>query len=317
MRSLRHFDLNLLLVFEALMRERHVTRAAETLHLSQPALSHALKRLRESLDDPLLVRTENGMQPTLRALELLPVVQQALAMLRQGLASPAMFTPANSTRRFTLATTDYFEEVMYPLFLSQLLAYAPGISFSIELITPEVLSEGLEQRQVDMVVGLDSQSELPSGVIQTPWMDEELVCLVAINNTGVGDKVDLEQFARQLHVELADISGLRPSNIESCLTQHGLTRRVISKNLNYIAAARVVALTEAIMTLPRQMAERFVMMLPVRMVEPPKELPTLQMTLIQHGLFANEPALIWLTQSLVEFAGTFRQQASSGALRPA
>ncbi|ELY22586.1 LysR family transcriptional regulator [Vreelandella titanicae] len=307
MRSLRHFDLNLLLVFEALMRERHVTRAAETLHLSQPALSHALKRLRESLDDPLLVRTENGMQPTPRALALLPVVQQALAMLRQGLAPPAMFTPANSTRRFTLATTDYFEEVMYPLFLSQLLAYAPGISFSIELITPDVLSEGLEQRQIDMVVGLDSQSALPSGVIQTPWMDEELVCLAATHNDRVGDGLNIGQFANALHVELADISGLRPSNIDSCLVQHGLTRRVISKNLNYIAAARVVALTEAIMTLPRQMAERFVAMLPVRLVEPPKELPALKMTLIQHGLYANDPANRWLYQVLTEFANDFRR----------
>ncbi|HAA45098.1 MAG: LysR family transcriptional regulator [Halomonas sp. 54_146] len=308
MRSLRHFDLNLLLVFETLMRERHVTRAAEKLHLSQPALSHALKRLRESLDDPLLIRTENGMQPTPRALALLPVVQQALAQLQQGLAPPAAFSPANSTRRFTLATTDYFEEVMYPPFLSQLLAYAPGISFSIELITPDVLSEGLEQRQVDMVVGLDSQSTLPSGVIQTPWMDEELVCLVATHNERVGDALDIAQFARELHVELADISGLRPSNIDSCLVQHGLTRRVISKNLNYIAAARVVALTEAIMTLPRQMAERFVMMLPVRMVEPPLALPALKMTLIQHGLFANDPANVWLYDVLTEFAREFGHQ---------
>ncbi|HDZ46709.1 hypothetical protein LCGC14_0159040 [marine sediment metagenome] len=302
MRSLRHFDLNLLLVFEMLMRERHVTRAAEKLHLSQPALSHALKRLRESLDDPLLVRTENGMQPTPRALALLPVVQQSLAMLRQGLAPPPRFSPANSTRRFTLATTDYFEEVMYPPFLSQLLAYAPGISFSIELITPDVLSEGLEQRQVDMVVGLDSQDTLPSGVIQVPWMDEELVCLAANHNDHVGSALDIEQFSRELHVELADISGLRPSNIDSCLVQHGLNRRVISKNLNYIAAARVVALTDAIMTLPRQMAERFVTMLPVRLVEPPKELPVLKMTLMQHGLYANEPASVWLYNELVAFA---------------
>ncbi|MEL7966214.1 LysR family transcriptional regulator [Vreelandella neptunia] len=307
MRLLRHFDLNLLLVFEVLMHERHVTRAAETLHLSQPALSHALKRLRESLDDPLLVRTENGMQPTPRALALLPVVQQALAMLRQGLAPPAIFSPAKSTRRFILATTDYFEEVMYPLFLSQLLAYAPGISFSIELITPDVLSEGLEQRQIDMVVGLDSQSALPSGVVQTPWMDEELVCLVATHNGRVGDALDIAQFAQEPHVELADISGLRPSNIDSCLVQHGLTRRVISKNLNYIAAARVVALTKAIMTLPRQMAERFVAMLPVRLVEPPKELPALKMTLIQHGLYANDPANAWLHKVLVEFANDFRR----------
>lgn len=311
MRSLRHLDLNLLLVFEALMRERHVTRAAEKLHLSQPALSHALKRLRESLDDPLLVRTENGMQPTPRALALLPVVQQALVLLREGLAPPAMFSPAASARHFTLATTDYFEEVMYPTFLSQVLAYAPGISFSIELITPEVLSEGLEQRQVDMVVGLDNQESLPSGVIQTPWMDEELVCLAANHNDRVGDVLEIEQFARELHVEIADISGLRPSNIENCLAQHGLTRRVISKNLNYIAAARVVALTEAIMTLPRQMAERFAIMLPVRVVEPPKELPILKMTLIQHGLYANAPANVWLYNVLSEFAAQTSSELSS------
>ena len=293
------------------MRERHVTRAAERLFLSQPALSHALKRLRESLDDPLFIRTETGMQPTPRAQALQPVVQQALALLREGLAPPAMFSPANSTRRFTLATTDYFEEVMYPPFLSQLLAYAPGISFSIELITPDVLSEGLEQRHVDMVVGLDSQSALPSGVIQTPWMDEELVCLAASHNERVGEALDIAQFAREPHVELADISGLLPSNIDSCLVQHGLTRRVISKNLNYIAAARVVALTEAIMTLPRQMAERFVAMLPVRLVEPPQELPALKMTLIQHSLYASEPANAWLFEVLTEFAKGFNQQKSA------
>lgn len=306
MRSLRHFDLNLLLVFETLMRERHVTRAAEKLYLSQPALSHALKRLRESVEDPLFIRTEKGMQPTPRALALLPAVQQALALLREGLEPPAVFSPANSTRRFTLATTDYFEEVMYPPFLSQLLSYAPGISFSIELITPDILSEGLEQRHVDMVVGLDSQRTLPSGVIQTPWMDEELVCLAATHNKRVGDARNITQFAQEPHVELADISGLRPSNIDSCLVQYGLTRRVISKNLNYIAAARVVALTEAIMTLPRQMAERFVAMLSVRLVEPPQELPTLQMTLIQHALYANDPDNTWLYEALTGFAEVFR-----------
>lgn len=311
MNVLRHFDLNLLRVFMTLMHERHVTRAAEKLHLSQPAISHALKRLRDALDDPLLVRTDQGMQPTPRALALLPVVQQALAMLQEGLAPPATFLPESSARRFTLATTDYFEEVMYPTFLSQLLTYAPGISFSIELITPEVLSEGLEQRQIDMVVGLDSQIELPGGVLKTPWMQEELVCLAALNNTHVGDSLTLLQFADALHVELADISGLGPSNIDNCLVQHGLTRRVISKNLNYIAAARVVALTGAIMTLPRQMTQRFSTMLPVRLVEPPKELPALNMTLIEHGLYANEPSTVWLHQQLTAFAQAFSEQTFS------
>ncbi|XQU08464.1 hypothetical protein P4544_00625 [Halomonas sp. LY9] len=133
-------------------------------------------------------------------------------------------------------------------------------------------------------------------------MHEELVCLAAQQNPHVGDAVVLEQFARQLHVELADISGLLPSPIENCLTQHGLSRRVISKNLNYIAAARVVSLTDAIMTLPRQMAERFVAMLPVRIVAPPAELPALTMTLIQHSLYANAPANVWLGEELTAFS---------------
>ncbi|WP_447554347.1 LysR family transcriptional regulator [Vreelandella sp. EE22] len=304
MRLLQKFDLNLLLVFVTLMHQRHVTRAAEKLHVSQPTISHALKRLREALDDPLFVRTEQGMQPTPRALALLPIVQQALALLQEGLTPPATFAPATSTRRFTLATTDYFEEVMYPAFLSRLLAHAPGISFAIELITPAVLNEALESRQVDMVVGLDSQIELPVGVMKTPWLDEQWVCLAAADNPRIGQRLSLDAFARAPHVELADISGLGPSHIDSCLERHGLTRRVISQNLNYIAAARVVALTEAIMTLPRRMAERFITLLPVRVVEAPSELGALTMTLIQHELYTREPSIAWLYAELSAFATT-------------
>ncbi|MCB8889201.1 LysR family transcriptional regulator [Vreelandella malpeensis] len=306
MRLLRQFDLNLLLVFVTLMHERHVTRAAEKLHLSQPAISHALKRLREALDDPLLVRTEQGMQPTPRAQALLPVVQQALAVLQEGLTPPVSFAPLTSTRRFTLATTDYFEEVMYPAFLSRLLAKAPGISFAIELITPEVLSNALESRQVDMVVGVDSRIALPGGVVKTAWLDEAWVCLSALDNPDIGARLSLAAFAQASHVELADISGLGPTPIDHCLEQHGLGRRVISQNLNYLAAARVVALTGAIMTLPRRMAERFISLLPVRLVEAPVELGALTMTLAQHELYAKEPAIAWLHAELLAFADTVR-----------
>ncbi|MFI0474149.1 LysR family transcriptional regulator [Halomonas sp. HMF6819] len=304
----RTFDLNLLRVFVTLMQERHVTRAALKLHLSQPAISHALRRLREGLGDPLFVRTEQGMQPTPRAESLLPTVIQALALLEEGLAPPAAFAPATSARHFTLATTDYFEEVLYPPFLSRLLGQAPGLSFSIELITPNALDEDLKSRQIDMVVGLDSRVELPTGVVSTPWLDEEWVCLAAIDNTRVGASLTLNDFAALAHVELADISGLGPGPIDGCLRAHGVSRRVISRNLNYIAAARVVALTGAIMTLPRRMAERFIALLPVRLVEAPPELGALTLTLIQHELYAREPATAWLFDELYALAA--RQTAS-------
>ncbi|MFG6667668.1 LysR family transcriptional regulator [Halomonas sp. HNIBRBA4712] len=301
----RHFDLNLLPIFITLMRERHVTRAAQKLHLSQPAISHALRRLREALDDPLFVRTDQGMQPTPRAEALLPAVVQALGLLEEGLAPPPAFAAATSARHFTLATTDYFEELLYPPFLSRLLQQAPGLSFSIELITPQVLSEGLQSRQVDMVVGLDRRVELPAGVLSTPWFEEEWVCLAARDNATVGDSLSLAAFAGAAHVELADISGLGPGPIDECLGAHGLGRRVISRNLNYIAAARVVALTDAIMTLPRRMAERFTALLPVRQVEAPLALGALTLTLIQHELYARDPATVWLFDELTAFAQAF------------
>ncbi|WP_447927235.1 LysR family transcriptional regulator [Vreelandella sp. EE27] len=304
MRLPHTFDLNLLRVFVTLMQERHVTRAALKLHLSQPAISHALRRLREGLNDPLFVRTDQGMLPTPRAEALLPVVRQALALLQEGLAPPAAFDPATSTRHFTLATTDYFEELMYPPFLSGLLSGAPHISFAIELITPQVLGEGLKSHEVDMVVGLDSQVELPFGVVATPWLAEQWVCLAATSNAQVGASLSLAEFAKLPHVELADISGLGPSSIDSCLSAHGLTRRVVSRNLNYIAAARVVALTGAVMTLPRRMAERFTALLPVRLVDAPGELGALTLTLIQHELYAHEPATVWLFDELRGFVAS-------------
>lgn len=310
MPSLRNFDLNLLLVFETLLAERHVTRAAEKLHLSQPALSHALKRLREALDDPLLVRTEHGMQPTPRALELLPGVQQALALVQESIEPPTPFDPATSTHRFVIATTDYFEEVLYPSFLARLRAIAPGIAFDIELITPEVLHAGLEQRRVDLVVGPEAGDAIPRGLTQTPWMAEDLVCLAASDNPAVGEALDLDQFAGHPQVALSDISGFQHSRIDAWLEHRHLERRVISRNLNYMAAARVVALTEAIMTLPRQMAVMFTRMLPVRIVEPPPGFPGLEMTLIQHPLYAKERPLAWLHRQLLDFAGDLEAERS-------
>ncbi|MFG6176891.1 LysR family transcriptional regulator [Halomonas sp. THAF12] len=302
MPSLHHFDLNLLRVFEALMAERHVTRAAQRLHLSQPALSHALKRLREALEDPLLVRTEAGMQPTPRALALLPDVQRALALLHDTLEPPAPFDPASSSQRFTIATTDYFEEVLYPPFLARLRALAPRVTFQIELITLEVLRRGLEERRVDLVVGPEAGESIPKGLLQTAWLTEELVCLAADDNAAVGNRLGLEQFVDQPQVSLSDISGFRHGRVDAWLAARHRQRRIVSRNLNYMAAARVVAQSDAIMVLPRRMARMFAHMLPVRLVAPPPGMPDLEMSLVRHPLYAAERPIAWLHEQLLAFA---------------
>ncbi|WP_315979882.1 LysR family transcriptional regulator [Aliamphritea spongicola] len=125
MQALRQFDLNLLIIFEALISECHVSRAAEKVFLSQSAMSHALNRLREYCDDPLLVRTANGLQATPRALEMLPEVRRALQLIDRTLAKPEPFDAERSNRVFTIACTDYFEAVIFPGLFAQLQQTAP------------------------------------------------------------------------------------------------------------------------------------------------------------------------------------------------
>ncbi|MFC6669269.1 LysR family transcriptional regulator [Marinobacterium aestuariivivens] len=301
MLSLRQFDLNLLRVFDTLISECHVTRAAEKLCLSQPAVSHALKRLREALDDPLLVKTEGGLQPTPRAQALLPVVQQALKLIDRGLSPPPAFDPATSRRRFVIATNDYFEEVLYPPFLAALQSRAPQLEFEIALITETVLHQGLENGDVDLVVGLEYGAELPSSLVQESWMSEALVCLVAGDNVAVADRLSLDDYLRQPHIGVSHIGAGNPEGVDQWLARQGLARRLLSRNLNYMAAARAAALTDAVLTLPRQMALLFVQLLPLRLVEPPPGLPPVEMSLIHHPLYARDGAILWLREQLQAF----------------
>jgi DNA-binding transcriptional LysR family regulator len=147
-------DLNLMVVFDALMRERQVSRAAAELGLSQPAVSNALARLRRLLGDPLFVRTPGGMAPTPRALAMAPAVGQALAQLRGALNTAAGFDPAASTREFRLGMTDVGEIYFLPGLLRALGERAPGVLVSTARHSAVQLAEALAGDQLDLAIGL-------------------------------------------------------------------------------------------------------------------------------------------------------------------
>ena len=321
MSQLRSLDLNLLIVFDTLLSERHVTRAAEKLFLSQSATSHALNRLREQLDDPILVRTERGMQPTPRALDMLPQIRRALNMLERTVAPPEQFEPAESERTFVIASTDYFEAVVLPDLIAHLQTVAPGIRIEIELISDRVSEKSLENRDVDLVVGLDATQEYPPHLISEPWLSEEQVCVVSQSNSKIAGKLPLDQLSSEPlsleqpsleplslkeylelpHVVFSDLSGGVSSSIDIWLASQGLERRSISRNLNYTAAACIVAKTEAIITLPKQMGILFCKMMPLTLVAPPCGLPPVNMTLIYHPYFSKSPSIRWLRDQVLAF----------------
>lgn len=298
MKSLRQFDLNLLLMLEALLTECHVSRAAERMFLSQSAMSHALSRLRQQLDDPLLVRTGNGLKPTPRAALMLPNIRQAIRIIERSLAPLEAFNHADSKHCFTIACTDYFEAVTLPPLMQQLQQIAPGIRIEIEMISLSDCTERLENREIDLIVGLDRSQTVDPLLISRPWQQEPLVCLAADQNKQIQGPLSVEQYCQLKHVLFTDLTGVSSNQIDHWLESLQLKRKDIARTVNYMAGARIVAATDAIMTLPREMARLFTEMLPVMLVGPPTGIPQIEMVTLHHPLYSNDPALEWLLEQL-------------------
>lgn len=298
MKSLRQFDLNLLLMLEALLTECHVSRAAERMFLSQSAMSHALSRLRQQLDDPLLVRTGNGLKPTPRAASMLPNIRQAIRIIERSLAPLEAFNHADSKHCFTIACTDYFEAVTLPPLMQQLQQIAPGIRIEIEMISESDTSTRLESREIDLIVGLDSNQPVDPLLISRRWQQEPLACLASDQNNQIKGTLSVEQYCQLKHVLFTDLRGVSSNQIDHWLESQQLNRKDIARTVNYMAGARIVAATDAIMTLPREMARLFTEMLPVMLISPPTGIPQIEMVTLHHPLYSNDPALGWLLEQL-------------------
>ena len=156
MNSLRAVDLNLLVILEALLSERHLSRAAERLHMSQPAVSHALARLRHLLGDPLLLRGKGGFQPTARALELARPLAEALQSVRSVLGG-AVFEAATAQRVFRLAMSDYGAALILPALLRRLRVEAPGIDLAVSYASRPAVIAGVQDGEIDLALGVFPQ----------------------------------------------------------------------------------------------------------------------------------------------------------------
>lgn len=304
--NLRQFDLNLLIIFDALISECHVSRAADKVFLSQSAMSHALNRLREQLNDPILVRTESGLQPTPKALSMAPKVKNALQLLQQSLNPTEVFDPTHTHRTFTIACTDYFEAVIFPDLLSHLLITAPNIKVEIEMIGEDASHNRLANGQVDLVMGLNTDARIPNHLVATSWLHEPQVCLLAKNHKHKKDSITLKEYLALQHVVFMDVSReAKDTNIDAVdvwLASKHKQRQHMARTVNYMAAARIVEKTQAIMTLPLHMAQLFSNMLEVKIVKPPKGIPSLDMTMIHHPFYQNEASVKWLSQQIQQFS---------------
>ncbi len=284
-----HIDLNLLKLFDALLKERSVTRAGQRLGLSQPAASRGLGRLRLLLNDQLMVRTSQGLELTPRAEALSEPVARLLEDAR-SIVAPAIFEPSTASGRLTIATTDHMTLLLMPTLLSTLAQLAPGLDLEIPAPSGNNIKL-ITQGDADLAIGV--YDELPSRFHQRLLYDEDLVCLVRRNHPVIDKQLTLENFVSLSHISII-ITGYGNNIVDEALSKRGLSRRVTVRLPHFLAAPILVAESDMILSLPRRLAHRIAMSTPVEILELPLKIKNFTPAMIWHERKHNDPAHMWL-----------------------
>lgn len=290
-----NFDLNLLRVLDALLRERNVSRAAERLALSQPAVSNALNRLRDLLGDPLLVRVGRAMQPTPRALALETPIRAALRQIEQSLVVGEGFDPARSRQRFTLAVTDYVELICMPPLLRQLADEAPGVKIAVRHLSPSLPAEALDQGELDLVLG--RFEGIPTRFSSRRWMSETLRLVARRDHPHLAEAPDLATFLRLRHLWVH--GGQTRGMVDQWLGEQGLARDIVYTTPNYLQAAHIVVGTDLTVVLPTRLAQHFAGLLPLAVHPLPFALGPFHLDLVSVAQREDDEALQWLIERLM------------------
>lgn len=252
--ELARLDLNLLLVFHHLLREKRVSAVATVLGMSQPAVSSALGRLRTSLGDELFLRTQHGMAPTPYALQLAEPVAAALDGLQQALNVRGAFEPATSERRFTLAMTDVGEMYFLPVLMDALAQTAPGVTLQVVAVTSASLGADMASGRTDLALGLLPQ--LQAGFFQQALFRQPYVCLMRKGHPlAAAPGLALADFAAASHVRVI-AAGTGHGRVDEALERQGLQRRIRLTVPHYVALGDVLGHSDLIATVPERFAQR-------------------------------------------------------------
>ncbi|RYG81537.1 MAG: LysR family transcriptional regulator [Alphaproteobacteria bacterium] len=295
MNDLAALDLNLLVVMEALFAERHVSRAALRLNKSQPAVSQALGRLRQTFDDPLLIRGAEGWELTARAREMEPVLVETLAAVR-GLVRSTSFDPAQTQRTYRLTMSDYASAMLAPRLLPVLRAQAPGVRLSITTRSRDAAMAAVVDGEVDLALGVFP--ERPAQVRESLLLEERFVCVM--DRTTLSAGFDLAAYLARPHVCVAVQDG-RVDEVDGALAQLGRKRDVIVTLPHWSVAPDLIAGTDLVLTISsRSLREPLDPRLAV--VPPPFALSSFPFVQTWHARRDGDAGLRWLRERLIESA---------------
>lgn len=293
--DIRNLDLNLLKALDALLDERSVTRAAQRLALTQPAVSGMLTRLRESFNDPLFVRAQRGIVPTARAEQLAAPVKQLLGDV-EAMLRPAAFEPAHASLTLTVASTDYALRAVVVPWLSAMRRRAPNIRVAVQPVDHQVLDAQLDRGDVDMAL-LTPETTSP-GLHASHLFNERYVCVMRAEHPDASDSgLSLERFCALDHVLVSSSGAAFKGVTDTVLARIGRTRRVVTSVSSFLVLPEILRVSDLIAVVPRRLALGQAGLISV---EPPIEIPGFSKTLVWHERSHRDAALKWVRSVLVE-----------------
>jgi len=303
--NIARVDLNLLVYLDVLLRECNVTRAAEELGISQPAMSNSLRRLRDLFDDPLLVRTSDGMTPTDRALELQPLVRNVLAAAEIAVLPKTIFDAAASDRIFRIMASDYTEVTLLPQLLTRLRKEAPNIR--LDIMTPSDVSfHDVERGKVDLVI--NRFDTLPQSFHQVHLWDDSFSCVMSASNPVIKNW-SLDSYLSHKHVWVSKTGmgvGVGMSSddvqrlgwVDEALGKLDAKREITVFTRHYQAALLLGEQEDLIVTIPTIAARTMSNNPKVVILDPPFEIPRMRLKMVWSPLLQRDPGHKWLRQMI-------------------
>lgn len=302
--ELHELDLNLLVVFHQLLVERRVSGAADSLGISQPAVSNSLAKLRRLFGDELFLRTPRGMEPTPYAEQLAEPVSEALALIHGGINRRSSFDPRSATRAMTIGMTDIGEIYFLPALVERLRREAPGVTLSTVRNTAVNLRDELESGKVDLAIGLLPQ--LRAGFFQRRLFTQSYVCLLRQGHRLAKRRISLTEYAGAEHL-LVISAGTGHGKVDDLLRRRGIERTIRLTVPHYVSVGHILQRSDLVATVPERLADRLVEPFDLWAVPHPAKLPAVSISVFWHAKYHRAPASQWLRGVVVDLFGDDRQ----------
>lgn len=310
--NLSKVDLNLFIVFDAIYTEANLTRAGQIVGITQPAVSNALARLRETFNDPLFVRTAQGMVPTPMAQNIIGPVRNALSLLRVSVQESRIFNPLQASKTFRISMTDLTEAVILPPMFQRLRRLAPAVVIESFLCKRRETTKELAAGRLDFAV--DAPLNTDPQVRHVKLMEDQYVCALRKGHPLTKEKITLDDYLALTHIHISSRrNGL--GYVDLALGKMGLQRKIALRSQHYLMASQVLQQTDMVMTVPERFARRHdlnYVALPVN------DVPPVETHLYWHESTDQDPANRWMREQMIELgqlvtrADHLPQAASAG-----